>query len=219
MHRRAAAVRRGIAVRPVRAAIILAGGRSSRMGADKLGLHIDGRSLLQRAVAAGLAWSEHIVVAGPQPPEWSHDPRVEFVPEDPPFGGPVAGIAAALAAAGDADEVFLLAGDLAAPAQVVSVLADAPMGSDGVILEDADGWAQYLAGRYCADSVRRALGELGDVRNVSVRRALGTLVVHRVAADRPITADLDTPNDAKIAGAVDIRDELPRIDLPGRLHE
>jgi molybdopterin-guanine dinucleotide biosynthesis protein A len=187
------------------------------MGADKLGLRINGQTLLQRAVAAALTWGQHVVVAGPRPATWRHDSRVEFVTEDPPFGGPVAGIAAALASAGGADEIFLLAGDLASPEQVVSVLAAAPMGPDGVALVDAEGWVQYLAARYRADSICRALSEVGGVRDVSVRRALGSLVLNGVAAGRPITADLDTPDDAKIAGAVDIQDEFPGIDSPSRL--
>lgn len=193
---------------PVLVTVILGGGRSSRMGTDKLGLRIDGHTLLERAVAAGLGWGQRVIVAGPQPPGWQPDPRVGFVVEDPPFGGPVAGLAAAMAQLADADEVLLLAGDLACPARVVSVLSGAALGADGVIGEDIDGWAQYLAGRYRAASIRRVLSQLPTTRDSSVRRALGSLDLHRVVIDRATSADLDTPDDAKIAGAIACQPEF-----------
>ncbi len=49
------------------AAVILAGGRSTRMPGDKLALVIDGRTLLERAVAAASPVSDIVVVAGPRP--------------------------------------------------------------------------------------------------------------------------------------------------------
>lgn len=187
-----------------RVTVVLGGGRSTRMGTDKLGLRIDGSTLLERAVAAGLNWSDRVVIAGPRPQHWRPDSRVSFVVEDPPFGGPVAGLFAALEAVRDADEVVILAGDLAAPARVVAILAEAPMGRDGVVLEDSDGWAQYLAGRYRVAAVRQALRDVGGVRGASVRRTLSPLRLHQVPVASAISLDLDTPNDAKIVGAANI---------------
>lgn len=67
-------------------------------------------------IAVGPAWGEGGVVAPGR--------SVTLVREDPPFGGPVAAIAAAVAlpALADAEEVLLLAGDLARPAAVVARL-------------------------------------------------------------------------------------------------
>jgi molybdopterin-guanine dinucleotide biosynthesis protein A len=83
-------------------AIILAGGRASRLGgAQKADVEIGGRALLDIALEAA-AGAVRIVVVGPD--ELRRDGReagaasVRFVREDPPLGGPVAGLAAGLAA-------------------------------------------------------------------------------------------------------------------------
>lgn len=184
-------------------AVILAGGRSSRMQGDKMELVIDGRTLLERAVqAAAGAGAEPIVVAGVRPPGWEDASPVAFVLESPPFGGPVAGIAAALAYLDPAEEVLLLAGDLADPAAVVALLLAQDITGDGIVLEDENGWAQSLAGRYRLEALRGAVRGMGGVRNVSVRALVKPLALRRIAAPLAVTRDLDTPDDAKIARAV-----------------
>ena len=81
-----------------RAGLVLGGGRSTRMGTDKLALVLEGRPLLTRSVDAALTWASRVVVAGDPPHGWPSDPRVRFRRESPAFGGPVAGIAAMQAA-------------------------------------------------------------------------------------------------------------------------
>lgn len=49
-------------------AIVLGGGRSLRMGADKLALRLDGDTLLARTCAAAATVAERVVVAGPEEP-------------------------------------------------------------------------------------------------------------------------------------------------------
>lgn len=181
-------------------AVVLGGGRSARMGTDKLELAVGGRTLLGRTCDAALGWASTVIVASPQRPGLA-DPRIRFVLEDPPFGGPVAGIAAAVAALPeDATEVLLLAGDLAAPDAVVDALAAAAPGPDGVVLEDEDGWPQLLAGRYRAAALRLAVGQAPTLRDLSVRRLLGGLDLARVAAPPEVTQDVDTPSQARLAG-------------------
>lgn len=76
---------------------VLAGGKSSRMGRDKAALEVDGQTLAARAVGRLRGIFERVIVA-------ANDPRpfagldVEVVP-DRLGEGPLAGIAAALAAA------------------------------------------------------------------------------------------------------------------------
>jgi molybdopterin-guanine dinucleotide biosynthesis protein A len=71
------------------AAVVLAGGRASRLGgADKASIEIAGRSLLEHALDAVMDASE-VVVVGEQVPT---DRPVTFVVEDPRYGGPVAGL-------------------------------------------------------------------------------------------------------------------------------
>lgn len=183
-----------------RCAVVLGGGRSSRMGTDKLELRLDAQTLLARTCDAALAWAERVIVASPSR-EGFGDPRLTFVLEDPPFGGPVAGIAAAVAALPEgAVEVMLLAGDLAAPDAVVDALAAAAPGPDGVVLEDVEGWAQLLAGRYRAEALRLSVDRAPALRDLSVRRLLGGLDLARVAAPPEVTQDVDTPSQARLAG-------------------
>ncbi len=170
------------------------------MGRDKLGLGRDGRTLAEIAVAALLEVCERVVVSSPERIELS-SPRVAFVLEDPPFGGPAAGVAAAVGALKGEDanlEVYLLAGDLAAPERVVAELRAAPLGVDGSVLVDVEGWPQYLAGRYRLGSLRRALS--GEVRDSSVRRMLRNLELTLIPAGPQVTADIDTPEQARQAG-------------------
>ena len=71
-------------------AIVLAGGRGSRLGGvSKPGVTVGGRRLLDIALAA-VASARQVVVVGDLPvPD-----GVRLTREDPPFGGPVAGVAA-----------------------------------------------------------------------------------------------------------------------------
>ena len=73
-----------------RCAILLAGGRASRMGgAPKPLLTVGGSALLRGTLdAVAAAGCAPIVVAGPT---LLDEPSVRWVREDPPFGGPVAG--------------------------------------------------------------------------------------------------------------------------------
>lgn len=197
--------------------IVLGGGRSQRMGTDKLALILDGRTLLDRVVDALLSWADEVVVAGPQRPgDGSRDGalddrRVRFRQEDPPFGGPVAGLAAALAALPGTDategpggaeraEAMVLAGDLVAPEQVVTRLAAAELGPDGVTLLDPEGWPQYLAGRYLLESLRKTLSVAPRLRDISVNRVMRPAEVALIPADAAIVADVDTPQQARSVG-------------------
>lgn len=75
-------------------AVILTGGTAARLdGADKAGLEVGGTTLLEHALGAAAGASE-VVVVGPDVPT---SRPVTFVREDPPGGGPAAGLLAGLA--------------------------------------------------------------------------------------------------------------------------
>ncbi len=85
-------------------AIVLAGGASSRFGSDKLAASLDGRPLLHHALeAVGGVADRIIVVIGPGAPSPSVPQelaaRVVFARDAATHGGPLAGLAAGLAAA------------------------------------------------------------------------------------------------------------------------
>ena len=104
--------------------VVLAGGKSSRFGSDKALAELAGRTLLARAVDQLSGWCEQVVIVGrefgPAPciPDW---PR--------PGMGPLAGIAAALHHARDADfdAVLTCAVDsLGLPQNLPDLLCPAP---------------------------------------------------------------------------------------------
>ncbi len=68
-------------------AVVLAGGTAARMGgADKAGIELGGRTLLEHALDAVVDAVEVVVVGDPVPT----DLPATFVREDPPYGGPAA---------------------------------------------------------------------------------------------------------------------------------
>lgn len=178
------------------AAIVLTGGRSSRMGADKASVQINGRTMLERVIDALGTVVERVVVVGPgvavRPrPGW---PDLMFCREDPVFGGPVAGLVVGLRSV-EATEVLVLAVDLSCPDEVVERLLASPLGADGTALKDPDGWPQYLAARYVTAALRERLSELGNGRDLSVRRAVGSLRLAFVTVADTVSADMDLPSD------------------------
>ena len=121
-------------------AVILAGGRSSRFGRDKLAEPVDGRALLLHAIdgVAQLA-TEILVVAAPGASP-TLPPNVTLIHDPVAFEGPLAGLLAGLGAA-TAPVVLVIGGDM--PTVVAAVLEsmlrelDEP-GVDAVALEDED---------------------------------------------------------------------------------
>nr|WP_281369399.1 NTP transferase domain-containing protein [Microbacterium proteolyticum] len=179
----------------------MAGGRGSRVdGAVKPLFEVNGTTLLQRAVdAARSGGADRVVVAAPVLDEQLD---VVWVREDPPFGGPVAGIVAALPEV-DADEVYVIACDLpTADAAVVLLSAPLSAGVDGACLDD--GRRQWLIGRYRTASLRAAASALPDRgRDASMRALLGGLAVTSVSVDPAMTHDVDTWDDlTKARGGV-----------------
>ncbi|MBA3651741.1 MAG: molybdenum cofactor guanylyltransferase [Chthoniobacterales bacterium] len=75
-------------------AVLLAGGKSTRMGRDKAFLDYHGEPLWQRQLATLRALSpEQLMISGPRRAEWSD---CEVVPDEVSNAGPLAGVTAAL---------------------------------------------------------------------------------------------------------------------------
>src|SRR5215475_6707590 len=134
------------------AGVVLAGGRSSRMGSPKAALEWHGSTLLWRTVAIiGRATSGPVVVVRAPGQELPPLPPGTEVVDDPREGqGPVQGIAAGLAALTDrADVAFISSTDMPFlhPAFVRRVVLAAGDGAD-VGLPVARGFRQPLAAAY-----------------------------------------------------------------------
>lgn len=192
-------------------AVILAGGRGSRLGGvNKPELEVAGRRLLDAALAAA-AGAERTVVVG----DVSVPVGVLRTREDPPFTGPVAGLDAGMAALraipaqgvrsstepGAPDRsrpespwTLVLASDLpAAEAAVAVLLAADPGDHDGVCLLDADGRLQWLLGCYRTSVLARRLADRGEI--TAMHRLLEPLDLLGVPGAASSTVDLDTPED------------------------
>jgi molybdopterin-guanine dinucleotide biosynthesis protein A len=190
-------------------ALVLAGGRSSRLGGvPKQGLVFEGATLLQHSLAACSAASLAAVV-GPDPGPLPAG--IVACREQPEFAGPAAAVAAGLDALGRAgggrDFTLVLACDMPRVAGAVQALAEslasAGYTGDGVMACSEDGTAQMLVGFYRTDGLKRAVQELAARNGLidgSMRSLLASLDVQLVTVPAGTTADVDTWDDAAALG-------------------
>lgn len=174
--------------------MVLAGGAASRLGgADKPAVEIGGVSLLDRVLAA-LPTGCRVVVVGPPRPVAR---PVTWTREDPPGGGPAAGLAAGLPLT-SAPYVAVLACDLPflRPA-TVAALAAAAAGRDGALLVDAGGRDQPLCGVYSRAALAGGLAV--EPAPVSIRGLLAGLDLGRLTDTAGASVDCDTPADVDLA--------------------
>lgn len=161
-------------------------------------LRVDGKPLLYNVIDA-LDGAAAVVVIGPRRDGL---PNVRWAREDPPGAGPVAALAAGLAALPPEPEadVAVLAADLPGlSTSTVDRLRAARGNADGAVLVDATGRRQWLTGVWRAEALRAALP--AQTAGASVRATLGGLDVVEVAAAGAEAADVDTPDDLARARA------------------
>ncbi|MCX2749803.1 molybdenum cofactor guanylyltransferase [Arthrobacter sp. MI7-26] len=197
-------------------AVILAGGKSSRLGGvPKAQLTYDGTTLLERALAAAYG-AGRVVVVGPDPgtlPDGTMTAR-----EDPPFAGPAAAIEAGLLALEkharqglsaketSAPWVLVLACDMPLAGAAVPVLIRELAGhgeAEGAMVVSADGRKQPLLGIYRFSALQRevhAAAEQGGLANAAVFRLLARLDLLAVPVPAGSTDDVDTWDDAAALG-------------------
>jgi molybdenum cofactor guanylyltransferase len=135
------------------AGIVLAGGRSSRMGSPKAALDWHGSTLLRRVtgiVARVVAPGPVIVVAAPEQALPKLAGNIEVVTDEREGRGPVQGIAAGLTAVGDRAPIAYVSSTdvpLLHPAFISAVLKAFDDDID-VVLPDVGGYRQPLSAGY-----------------------------------------------------------------------
>jgi len=171
-------------------AVILAGGQGRRLGGrDKAALPVAGRPMLER-VLAGCTGAQRVVVAGPGPvPD-----GVLRVQEDPPGGGPVAGIVASMAQV-VSPWVLVLAVDQpdaarAVPALLAALAADPA--ADLLCQRDSTGHPQWLLGAYRTAALHSVLTGVGSGHGVPVARVADGLRMVEVTDGAAHVGDVDT---------------------------
>ncbi|MER8016080.1 NTP transferase domain-containing protein [Streptomyces griseoluteus] len=200
---------------------MLAGGGARRLGgADKPGVQVGGRALLDRVLAACADAATTVVVADPRttarPVRWAR--------EEPAGGGPVAALDAGLRLT-TAEYAVVLSADLPflgadTVHRLLAALRDGD--ADGAMLTDDDGRDQPLVAAYRTASLRRALAALaalaaggaepsghaeksgpaepGGLTGLPLRRLTGTLRLTRLT-DPLASFDCDTWEDIAHARA------------------
>lgn len=171
-------------------AVILTGGTGARMGGvDKAGLVVSGRTLFDLAIAAVVNADEVVVVGPPVAPT----PRpVVFVREDPPLGGPAAGLLTGADQLADAEWLAVLAVDMpGVRADTVTRLLASARGHDGAFLHD-NGGRRQLAGVLRASRLADVAPEPTARDGLSIRRLLADLDLAEVAASDEEAYDIDT---------------------------
>lgn len=171
--------------------VVLAGGTAARMGGvDKASVELHGRTLLELAVDALLDADEVVVVAPDSVPT---SRPVTFVCEDPPRGGPVAGLLTGVDALLRRPRLIgVLAVDMprVTPA-TMRRLREAAEGHDGAFLVDADGRRQ-LAGVLVADRLAAVRPDLEGQHGMALHRLLAPLRLAQVPADGDEAVDVDS---------------------------
>jgi molybdenum cofactor guanylyltransferase len=189
------------------AAIVLAGGRSSRFGRDKLAEPIDGQPLVEYAiVAVGQVADLVLVVTAPDSgPGTTASPNVRLVSDVRPFQGPLSGLATGLDAL------------LPTIERVIAVGGDMPTLVPGVLRRLIDALDTHEAAVLADEAGPRPLP-------IALRRSAASPVVERLLAkgERRLRALLDELDVVVLPPATWREDDpegltLRDVDVPGDL--
>ena len=186
--------------------IILAGGVGSRLGGvSKAEVRVNGTRLID-ALLATLPTHVSVSIVTPYPIELgTHAQTIRCVCEDPPFGGPTAGISAGLNPATEMTAV--LAVDAPASGTLLEALTNALAtnpGADAAAIMSTQGHLEPLCVVWRTASLVAAFDQLGDPRDKPAKallRIAGSVVpVPGTGAE----VDYDTVAELSELGAVEL---------------
>lgn len=189
----------------MRVAIILAAGTARRMGGvSKTELDLHGRTIISHVVdgARAAGFDPHVVA----PPELALPEGTARCLEDPPLGGPAAGICAAVLHAPDAPEYALLAGDSPYAPRALPALLDAlrtpsstSVAHDVARADPQGGKASFLPSVVDGEALRAQVSALpsGAAHGLALHRLLGGLscIDVRLADPEAVRFDVNTWED------------------------
>ncbi|WP_156761279.1 molybdenum cofactor guanylyltransferase [Microbacterium karelineae] len=185
-------------------AIVLTGGRSSRMGGrHKPAIPVGGRTIVDRVIAAvrGADSTSEIVIAGSAEgvgDTTSREDGIRVAREDPPFSGPLAGVAAGLAAVPPARSrtVLILGGDMPhLDAAFLRALTEQAAEGAIAIARDETGRDQFLCAAWPERVLRRRISELDAVADAPLRSLYDHVRTSPSVAPAGSLRDVDSPGD------------------------
>jgi molybdopterin-guanine dinucleotide biosynthesis protein A len=174
------------------------------MGRHKPAIVVGGRPIIERVLSAVAGWPVVVVGSAEGVPGGTR-----VVSEEPPGGGPVAGIAAGCAALTTGpyaaelgpsapDVVVVLAGDLPLlTREHVAALVAAV--DDRVAVTRSSSGPNWLCSAWPAELLRDRLVAVGGPAGVSVRRLLGEAPRIEVPDVADVAVDVDTPVELEVA--------------------
>lgn len=182
-------------------AVVLAGGRGTRLGgADKASVEIAGSTLLERALDALVDVGEVVVVGEPV----RTTRPVTFTREDPAGGGPAAGLLAGLRAfAVTPAWVVVLAVDMPGVSAATIRRVTAGQGRDGALLVDAGGRRQPLCAVYVVAALERNRPPYEEEHGLPMHRLVAGMDLGEVPAEGIEGRDVDSWADLR-----DLREQL-----------
>ncbi len=174
--------------------MVLAGGTGARLGgADKASITLAGQTLLERALTA-VDRADQIIVVGPTVALAAANNKVSFVREEPPGGGPAAGLLAGRdAVTAGATLLVILAVDMpgVSAATMDRLLAALVDDEDGVFLAGPDGRRQ-LAGIVRLSALDGVRPTAAAIDGLPMHRLLDPLRLTVLPATPQESTDVDT---------------------------
>jgi molybdopterin-guanine dinucleotide biosynthesis protein A len=160
--------------------IVLSGGTNKRFGSDKSQALLKGVTLLDHVLSFIPAGIKTVIVG-------------KDVFEQPPLGGPVAGIARGVQEV-DTEYVAIAAVDMPYGSSLFPQLLEA-ITDDAAMPVDSQGFKQPLCGIYRRQALLAALAKLGDVHGQSMRALCDLLLINEISVEAGALVDIDTPED------------------------
>ncbi len=163
---------------------VLAGGRSSRFGSDKALALLDGRQLIEHAVAALSPYAVEVMICGRTDARWTclaDLPAADM--------GPLGGLAAALAYAKERGFAGVLSTGCDMPL-LPDNLAKALIGDGPAVVE-----GQHLIGYWPASLADRLLDHLARSENRSIRGWIADIQPRRIVPVDGALPNINRPDD------------------------
>ncbi|MEN9902952.1 MAG: hypothetical protein RL651_1616 [Pseudomonadota bacterium] len=179
--------------------IVLAGGRSVRMGRDKAALRINGLTLLERSrLLLHTIGCDRVLMSGTNRPDWPEGPQ-SVVHDNTPGLGPVSGLVSAInwASMQSADSATLIFIPVDTPLlseEILQHLINQSRGFDGCYVSGSPLPLVINLTQATCDQARRAAPALALAQAWSIKRFVKPLCMNIISIDEISLKDLTNVN-------------------------